>query len=483
VRSATEGPRKPNTGGTPVLPYQLRYYATVPAASPDQPRLLNATILFVDLMGSVSISNHLTVWEYNSLINDYQDELRQIMAEIRQSYAIGELYIGGDQLAVFFYDPADAEKQTRLERLRQIPVGDAAHLNGANGDGSDTAADIVQLETEMGKAQQRSLYGALRCAVAIKNAWIGHRRNIERVNTQQPMLDVGIGINSGQVVLQQRGDGQERIEGYAINFAKRVEGYARHGRYCKVMLSKRSYELFRQTVAAQAMLKQRAMFAPYEPQPGLLKGLAPGTKVFELKFFHRLSGFNIPEKQVPLFSQIFREDPTNLWAYVNLVNFYIHVKKDWEMALEVAQTALYSNTQNEKIYYDLALVSYNRGDFGSAKEYCARCIRLNDEMDMAYDLRGDIAQREGDWPEALRWRSQALTLAPESAGITLDVALAHAHLAHADMAARFFNRAVKLYPKITEAFDDVCAEVQRLVREAGGSLNPDGVEFVETVAR
>jgi class 3 adenylate cyclase len=415
----------------------------------QEPLLLEATILFVDLMGSVAISNHLTVWEYNTLINEYQNELRKVIDQIRQSYPVGEYYIGGDQLAVFFYDPADIAVYLQIDRLRS---------SGAD------EAEIAPLVEKMEFAQKRALYGALRCAIAIKNSWIGHTRNIVRVNSQQPMLDVGIGINTGQVVYQRRGDGLDRIEGYTINFAKRVEGYARHGRFCKIMFSKRSYELFRQTVVRHVMMKQRAAFEAYEPQPGMLKGLAPGTKVYELKFFHRLAGIGIPEQQVDLFNQIFLHDPTNLWAYVNLVNYYLHVSNDTNSALEVSRRALYSNPQNEKIYYDLALTTYMRGDYETSREYCARCIRLNDEMDMAYDLMGDIMRQLGDSPEqVLSWRRQALSLAPESAGYTMEVALALALLGQYEQAGRYYSRAVRLFPQLAEAFPDECERLEALL--------------------
>jgi tetratricopeptide (TPR) repeat protein len=416
-----------------------------------RPRLLNATILFVDLMGSVAISNHLTVWEYNSLINDYQDVLREVMIELRDHkppYPIAEHLLGGDQLAVFFYDPADAATQERADELR---------LSG------DTAA-AKALEVQLEKTLQRCLYAALRCAVQIKNAWIGHERNIARVNAQQPVLDVGIGINSGQVVLQRRGDGVDRIEGFAINFAKRVEGYARHGRYCKIMFSKRAYETFRGIIVRQAMLKQRAMFAPYEPQPGMLKGLAPGTRVYELKFFHRLGGLGIPKEQVDLFTQLFKEDPTNLWAYTNLVNYHLFTERNMESALAVAQRALNSNTQNEKIYYDLALVSYELGDYTAAREYCQRCLRLNDEMDVAYDLLADIALKRGEgWEEALQWRTRALTMAPSSAGYIIDVALALAHLGRKEEAAMQYARAVEVFPDLAQTYPEICAEINALL--------------------
>ena len=137
------------------------------------------------------------------------------------------------------------------------------------------ATRLAELETQLNSHRDRALYGALRCAVAVKNAWIAHPRNVLRVATDQPVLDVGIGINTGNVVLQQRGDGTQRIEGFAINFAKRVEGFSRHGRYCRIMLSRTAYETFRGIVVENTMLKQRAFFQTYTPSEGTLRGWQP----------------------------------------------------------------------------------------------------------------------------------------------------------------------------------------------------------------
>jgi tetratricopeptide (TPR) repeat protein len=166
---------------------------------------------------------------------------------------------------------------------------------------------------------------------------------------------------------------------------------------------------------------------------------------------------------VGLFTQIFEQDPTNLWAYTNLVNYHLHVTKDMDRALSVAQLALYSNTQNEKIFYDLALVSFNHGDYTAAAEYTQRCLALNNEMSVAYDLLSEIAEHQhGDWEQVLRWRIKALALAPGSPGYNLDVALALAQLGRRAEAATHYARARRLYPEITR-FEEQCAKLEELI--------------------
>jgi len=414
-----------------------------------QPQIIDATILFIDLMSSVALSTSLSLYEYNDLINEYQDTLRGVIDDLRQSYPVGEYYLGGDQLAVFFYDPQDAQLRAKVEQLRRRnPLSPRA----------------AAIEAELELRKNRCLYGALRCGVQVKNAWTAHRRNFARVESQQPVLDVGVGINTGHVILQPRGDGRTRIEGFAINFAKRVEGFARYGSFCKIMLSKTAYETFRNIVIRHAMLKQRAFFNAFEPQAGLLKGLAPGTKVYELKFFHRLAGFDIGEQQVDLYRRIFALDATNFWAYSNLLNYYLYTRVDLEQAQAVAHRALYSNPESEKIYYDLGHVNLDLGDYDAAAEYCQRCVRLNEEMDIAFDMLGDIEARRGDWDSVLRYRSKALALSPGCAAYQLQVAQALAKLGRLAESRKHACRALQLYPQVADMLpEETRTELEQLL--------------------
>jgi class 3 adenylate cyclase len=412
----------------------MGYNAGVAQQAKAKPHIVDATILFIDMMDSVALSNSMSLFEYNGLINDYQDTLRDVVDRIRKDYPVGEFHLGGDQLAVFFYDPADAGLREKAAQLRErYPNSPKAH----------------DIERRLERAKSRSLYGALRCGVQVKNTWIANPRNIARVEAQQPVLDIGVGINLGNVILQERADGEMRIEGYAINFAKRVEGYSRYGSYCKIMLSKTAYEIFRNTIVGHTMLKQRAFFEPYVPQAGILKGLAVGTMVHELKFFHRLSGFAIQPDQVPHFTHIFMAEPTNIWAYTNLINFHLYQQDDVPTATGLAQRALYANPHNEKIYYDLAEISFRRREWDAAREYCHRALRMNDQMDIAYDMLADIEElSSGDTATELDYRSKALALSPGCAEFHFDIALALARLKRGAEAQQHLAKARDIFPGI-----------------------------------
>lgn len=439
----------------------IGYNALVAKSAKGRPHILDATILFIDMMNSVALSNSLSLLEYNDLLNDYQESLRHVVEGIRADYPVGEYHLGGDQLAVFFYNPEDAGLKEHAARLRER---------------SPESKKAAELEQRLERQKSRSLYGALRCAVQVKNTWIGNPRNIARVEAQQPVLDIGVGINVGNVIFQERADGQMRIEGYAINFAKRVEGFARFGSYCKIMLSKTAYETFRNTIVGHTMLKQRAFFEQYVPETGVLKGLGEGTVVHELKFFHRLSGFAIQTYQVPHFTHIFMADPANIWAYTNLISYHLYKQEDVPTASALAHRALYANPNNEKIYYDLAEISAHKEEWDAAREYCQRCLRLNDQMDIAYDLLADVEERSGGPLQAtLDYRAKALALSPGSAEWHVFLAKVLAKLGRCQEARQHLSRARELYPQADQYYATELQEMQPLLggpTAQGSALDP-----------
>ena len=70
----------------------------------------------------------------------------------------------------------------------------------------------------------------------------------------------------------------------------------------------------------------------------------------------------ISPEEIRLQRQIFENDPTNIWAYTNLVNFHLFIGGEATVAREIAQKALYCNPHNEKIYYDLAAIHQHDGE-------------------------------------------------------------------------------------------------------------------------
>ncbi len=197
----------------------------------------------------------------------------------------------------------------------------------------------------------------------------------------------------------------------------------------------------------------------------MLKGLAVGTMVHELKFFHRLSGFSIQLDQVPHFTHIFMADPTNIWAYTNLINYHLYQQEDVATASGLAHRALYANPHNEKIYYDLAEISFAQQEWDAAREYCHRALKLNDQLDIAYDMLAETEELAGgDAHAVLDYRAKALALSPGCASFHFNLAKALAHLARKPEALQHLARAREIFPGIDKQTGEQMAELLELLK-------------------
>ena len=102
-------------------------------------------------------------------------------------------------------------------------------------------------------------------------------------------------------------------------------------------------------------------------------------------------GSAFPPENVPIYTQIFSQDPMNIWAYTNLINYHLYENEEFDTALDIAQRALYSNPGNEKICFDLAKLKFFRNEYIASREYALRSVALNGEMDISYDLLADTS--------------------------------------------------------------------------------------------
>lgn len=431
---------------TPPIPGE--HSSLLPHLGPEVPELINATIMFVDLMNSVSLSSSMTFHEYDKMIDDFQMTMNDELNQEREQLEVTECHIGGDQLCVFFYDPSEVDVNRRVLGRRE----------------KDETCDAPEAErVSINQVRERFAFDALRLAIRIKNRWITHPMNIERIVKFQPYLDLGIGINSGKVILRERHDGKVRIEGFAINLAKRVEGFARSGHYSRIMASKGFYDLIRNQVFMHMMLKQRLFFARHVPEPGILKGLPQNTSVYELKFFHRLRGLNIGEESVAAYERSFLADPTNLWFYTLLIEYYLYREKDYEKSRHIAETALNCNPANEKIYFDLANVSEKMGDADRAREYCRLALRLNHELDLAYEVLADLEPNDkGGLEKRVELCTKALAVAPGSPSNMFNLANALFVVGRAEEARRHMRDALAIYPGYSKRDPDVASLAEKL---------------------
>jgi tetratricopeptide (TPR) repeat protein len=397
--------------------------------SRDPATLVNATILFADLIDSVAISAVLDFWGYDELITQFQ-KYSQDAADKVGSGLVAECVVAGDQLALFLYDRAQVE---RNHRIMSLPEEDPERL---------------KLEEENHRSSDEALFCALRAAIMLKNAWLSAPTNFERVSSRHLPFDLGIGIHNGICVLRERAGGGARIEGFAINFAKRIEGFARMARVTRVMLSRGATQRLRFVRRKKVVMRQRLGFISHSPEEGALKGLQHGLELFELKFFHRLSIYP-SEEQIPVFEKLLRLEPTSVWAYHMAVEHFAYKKNELERAKELAVLAMLARPDSEKIYYDLATIAKKQNELEQARFYIQQALAVNPKWDLPYgflaELEEDLGSRERD--KVLEYLLRAYALVPDSPQNCYDLGEAYYKMGKKDEACKFIHKAVLACPE------------------------------------
>ena len=198
------------------------------------------TTIFIDLVNSSIYSKILSIENYTSLIIHFQDIVKRAYKRFKKKINLKHDY---------YWFPKVID-----------PRGDEAVIFFS----TDTREFNIFRDLEL--AIQFSLY--------VKFEWknfLLNRKNIE----QKEHIELGIGINRGKVMGIPDDEGNiVKIEGYEINYAKRVESYSRNGKYTNIFLSEKSRNLIRNS---------GLIFTKYENC--MLKGIEDRVNLFEVKEF------------------------------------------------------------------------------------------------------------------------------------------------------------------------------------------------------
>jgi class 3 adenylate cyclase len=391
---------------------------------------IHAAILFADIENSVMWSGTLPPRDYDNLLNSFQATMYDLAADLRaQGFPLAEFAVVGDQLSLFFYDAEEINRNAAFAAP-----------------GAEDPTVRAQLVETCRAANEAVLFAAFRAAIFLKDRWLQHEYNLERVRRQREPLGLGIGLHYGRVYLKDRADGRRRIEGFAVNLAKRVEGYARFGRYSRIMLSQNAHDRLRGVVIRHTQLRQRIYFHQHEMELELLKGVTEAQAVFELRFFSRIGVMKITPDTVRQYEAMFYRNPRNIWAYYQLFEYYAYTAQDWNQVQTAVRQALLTYPHDEKVLLDLARYYQQQGNLALAREHAQQALKQNPDFDLAYELLWTIAEAEGDTEACVNYLRKAVSLAPGSPAIHLNFGLLLCDRGQSETAEHHLAQALDWYP-------------------------------------
>jgi class 3 adenylate cyclase len=202
-----------------------------------------ATILFADLMNSTELAKNLNLLEYDEMLADFQNTMFEVVSHHLDYYGYEgagvdcEWSISGDELRVFLYS----------ENL------------------------------------DFDIRNSLLIATKIKLAWLASAFNQKVLDEGRMVSRIGVGINCGKVIKDVRpwrvkiGQAQPNVEGYAINFTKRIESASREGNNYQIMVGATLYKRCQQN--------KRINVAFSRPRSLVFKGLGQRIPVYEISSF------------------------------------------------------------------------------------------------------------------------------------------------------------------------------------------------------
>ncbi len=245
-----------------------------------------ATILFADLMNSTELAKNLTLLEYDDMLADFQNTMYEVVSHHLDHFGYegagvdSEWSISGDELRVFLYsDQMDFDIQN-----------------------------------------------SLLIATKIKLAWLASGFNQKVLHEGRIVSRIGVGINCGKVIKDVRpwrvkmGRAQPNIEGYAINFTKRIEAASREGNSYQIMVGATLYKRCQQN--------KRLNVAFSRPRSLVFKGLGQRIPVYEVSSFINFEIMpsmpaSIQEGLIEKLEYTVRDAMPEPWIFIVLLRSYI----------------------------------------------------------------------------------------------------------------------------------------------------------------
>lgn len=325
-----------------------------------------AVILFADIMNSSELSNALSFKAYDEFVKEFQermiDVLKKHIIEEREYCADNkrkfEASVRGDEVCLILYSNVD-EKEEETYRKKDIKL-------------------------------------SLLIAIDMKRRWFTGSKNVERIREGRSIVDIGIGINCGYVIVDDHlrigTDGKigsrETAEGYAINLAKRIEGYSRSGEYSKIFVSRSIYSALR--IEFQIAFSHVHIVS--------FKGIAQTIPVYEIKSVGHVEDTafapSFSEEEETIYERAVEYNPHDLWLILDLAHCYFD-KERYNKAVGKYRLAIEIDPEFAPAYMYLGRSFYRDLLDEEARPHLERARELNPDSTRANNFLAVCLRRLG----------------------------------------------------------------------------------------
>ena len=295
-----------------------------------------SVILFADVINSSIIGNYLSFDEYCETLEDFEKICREVLQKYQEIYK-AQLNM---EFQIVNHSPGNINNSKNKNKVIYEQTGDELYLNFY---GNDENVNIY-------------LVMAVGIARELKIRWLLSETNRERITLSKKYFDLGIGIHIGHTreIRKKHHSGEiTGAIGYSIAYGKRVESESRKGRYTKIMLSNKAY---------QVAVENDSLLIFGERKEFTAKGLSGTEAIYEVEYFnalmmrgenrelfklmkkHRSGEHQFTDNQL-LIEKLFESDYSNFWLGFEIAAGYYYGKK-YNEAIRILERILTSDRNN-----------------------------------------------------------------------------------------------------------------------------------------
>lgn len=352
---------------------------------PKKRKIVDAVILFADVMDSATISDILDPIQYDAFISEFQSvcaETIQTTPKLFDNDRLIDCAIRGDEVCLII----------------------------------------------CGRDQKIDIRIALTIAGRIKAAFLATATNKRRLKNRRNFFDIGIGIHVGRVTIGLRHNPMIKYnqsktikpEGYTINLAKRVESFSRDGLFSHITMSG----------DAKALVDEAGLqMAFYDMGEVVCKGILHRSPVYEVKSPMHLeeswpARIIQTEDELQSFLLALKVNRTSLWLIMAVAHYYFD-KEQYDNAREYYEAAIRIQPDYYVPRMYLGRAFYRSANLASDEDRKLYLQQAADQLEQAiksgashsvtaHDFLAVVYRRLGEYNKAIECHRKALLLSPES---------------------------------------------------------------------